>query len=257
MRKYASILLVSIALLTTSCGIFKKNSPQQKNNPFVKKLMQALPQSYYTGKGLKVLGKMKFEDANNNLKTAFKMFWVPDSAYLVSLSMFGFEGAKMLLSKHEFKMLNRLQKKAYQFPLSELLEKYKLTLAFPQMEKILLGEFPLEWVKNADIKAKTNEGIYQLTGKLLEGKAIYQAEISSQNHHLKKIHIQYDGYETSVNYSEYTNREGHPLPAVVSIKISGKRDMDLEIRNNKFVSLNSIPKLDFNIPKGYEIIKKP
>ncbi len=257
MKKYVSILLISIAFLLTSCGIFRKTERKNPENPFAKELLKTLPGTYYQGKALKVLGKMKFQDANNNLKTSFKMFWLPDSAYFFSLSMFGLEGAKMFVSKTRFKMLNRLQKKAYDFALPKLLEKYKLSLEFPQMEKILLGEFPVEWVKNANIKAKTAEGIYEITGNLLQGKAQFQATLSLKNYHLKNLNIEYDGYKTFVNYSEYLENGGHPFPASVSVKVSGKRDMELEIKNNKFVYLNNIPKLDFSIPKGYEIIKNP
>ncbi|MGB0884855.1 MAG: DUF4292 domain-containing protein [Chitinophagales bacterium] len=240
-------ILISLVLLTSACKTTKVNSSKlpktnsKKLNSIVQK--NNFDFEYFSNKARVNFNKQSFT-ANFRMKK--------DSVIWISLTgPFNIEGARIIITKNKFKMIDKLGRKYYNKPISYLENFIPIKADFKLIEDLILGNFVEERIKKQKIETKGDTYIVKGSIPMLE--AFYFIERSGK---FQSIEILEKAAERKVvvDFSKYEKIDNQLFALKRNFKIKDKeKDYLLDL---KFYKHNK-QKTDFpfSIPNGYTKIE--
>lgn len=248
------IIIITLSLFI-SCS--KKHIPTiytKKNNEA--SLYIPIDEKYLT-----LNGSIQYKDntQNYNMRTQIRIKY--DSIIWVSLSVFGFEAARVLLTKDSVYILNRLQKNYSKSSYKKIEELFHLHSQYPFIQSILLGN-PFIHITKSDTIQYNEYG-----NTIKQNFQNYRIEtlINNNNKKIEKIQISHikTADRFSIFYSNYQSIYDTNALYPYSILIEGNYKNTSEPGNSNFVKTHiQIEKTEkgtntlqfpFSIPESYEI----
>ncbi len=244
MNKY--ILLLFIGLLSLiSCNRQLSLSPSNKKN----KLDVVDAQFEY------LTAKAKFTYNYNGKKvSATANFRIKqDSIIWVSISRFGLEGVRAIIDENKVEMVDRLKKKYYNYPFSEVSKAYNFDFNFQLIQSLILGNLP-EPYKNQKIKEEANYLTYTTSKKAY----LFHNYFGKNSKKLEKIRVLDKKTKNIIliNYTNFIEINKQTFPSEVSIVINDETSKNtnakISISYSKMEIKNNPISFPYSIPKNYE-----
>ena len=249
MRRFAFWLCTSIAFLIISCktvkegaGAVTKASKKEMTKSWDE--LQSLVFPYQT-----VSYKSKIDIDAPELKIQVKLntHLIKDSILWASVSKFGIESHRMLLTPDSIKILDRLSNQYIVGSISKWIEDQGLNLTFDELQRLWIGMHPKNPVSNVEPMSLSPN--YQIFWQE-QGLDIRYVFALPQNQ-LHNIHIkdQMD-QNLQINQSRFNNHGASSIPYNRSYEIDGKETLRLDHEIQE-VKINASKNLSFHIPEKY------
>ncbi|HMG16714.1 MAG TPA: DUF4292 domain-containing protein, partial [Saprospiraceae bacterium] len=189
-------------------------------------------------------------DLNQSVNSQIR--WIRDSVFWMNFTILGIEGARLLITKDSFFMVDRINRKYMAENLTQMGVKYNLPISFKTLQDFLLGN-PV-FLSNAEIQLeKTN----QLNHFIQEDNAwkgdYYTDEATSQ---LNKLYLKQKTGESTMsqnlqNFKALKNSANFSFDRLIEFysKPSGKASIKLELKD---LGINTPKEIKFSIPSSYE-----
>ena len=189
-------------------------------------------------------------DLNQDVNSQIR--WIRDSVVWMNFTILGIEGARLLVTKDSFFMVDRINKKYMAENLAHMAVKYNLPISFKTMQNFLLGN-PV-FLSTNDIQL---EKANQLNHFIQEDKVwkgdYYTDEATSQ---LNKLNLKQKTGDATMsqnlqNYKALKNSSSFSFDRLIEFysKASGKASIKIEIKD---LVINTPKEIKFSIPSSYE-----
>jgi len=243
MSKVGIIFLV-ILIGLTSCNrkigsIFSKKEVLEIKNPEF---------DYLSAKA-----KFKFEHNNNKVSASANFRVKNDSLIWLSISpALGIELARVLINSENIFVLDRLNKRYYEYSFKELSEQYGFEFSISMLQSVLLGNL-LEPYQNQKIQ-KTEKYFTFLASK--DGYDFLNS-VGSKTMKLERLEVSSPTTKNtiSVTYSDFQFADNQIFPndILAVIKYEEKKPAtSIDISYNKMVVEDGPIKFPFGVPSRYE-----
>lgn len=194
--------------------------------------------------------KISFTDKGATTNVTANFMMIKDSILWGSFSVFGFEGARVLITKDSFKMLNRLNNTYMVRDLDYLKSYLGFDVKLGELQDIMIGNAPYDPMYYRLIKTDSIEELQAQSGSILNTigmNSSLQTILSkfSSTKHIQTADFSYGSYK---QFTEVT------LPSTIIGKIFlGDRNADLDV---DYQSANRDIKSSypFAVPKNYKTI---
>lgn len=178
-----------------------------------------------------------------------------DEIILVTVKMFGFTGAKALLTPTEVKYYEKMGGKFFEGDYKMLSDWLGTDLNFQKVQNLLLGK-AMDNLNDGKYTATTEENSPKLE-EIPNGNFIKSFLFDASNFALKRQEIKQVAPERKMiaNYSNYKSSPEVLLPMELAIfAIQGEKTTSIAIEN-KNVSFNEELTFPYSVPSGYQQIK--
>ncbi len=251
------VLAVIISLLS-ACAIFKKNAiPAEEIKP-------ESPEKIETSALLNLKGN--FDEMNsfqaktnvevffqgNNQEVKSQIRWVRDSVIWMNFSLFGIEGARLLINRDSFFLIDRINKKYMAEQLSQLATKQNLPVSFDNLQAILLG-FPVLLSEERIIEDPKPEFVH-----FIQQDSTWRGDYftSKDKRELTKMNLRQKKSKNSVTteLSEYKRirsygKFAHNRVIEFYSKQTGQAKLNIIFKD---ITINIPKEIKFSIPSSYE-----
>ena len=197
--------------------------------------------------------KFKFEDKGKKVSANANFRISKDSIIWVSVSLLGFEGARILIDNEMVRVLDRTKKRYYEYTFDELSEEYNFDFDFKMVQSVLLGNLVKPY-ENQRYKKSDQYFIYNDP----QGDYNFQNFIGSNSMKLEKVNVldKSTNNSISVNYSDFILVENEIFPNVISAVIdyasSNKSNTKINIFYSKMEIEPSPLRFPFSVSNRYE-----
>lgn len=207
--------------------------------------------NYFSAKG-----KISYQDQNNSYNANFNLRIKKDSIIWVSVSLFGVEGARFIITKDSIFGVNKMSKEYYIYSIDHFSKQFNVDLTYKTFESILVGNMPIE-------PHCTDTLLFQGNYEILKRDTIdnnFEAYINGQNLRLEKFTVVQKPLSNTlnVNYSDFQS--------VVNLFMAHKADVSIKyftpdnrvVYNSVFLEYNKIDidekelKFPFSIPNRFK-----
>ena len=231
-------------IFLTSCNrkigaVFTKRDRLEVINPEFK---------YLTSKA-----KFKFEDKGKKVSATANFRISKDSIIWISISGFGIEAARVFIDTSHVKVLDRLNKKYYDYTFKELSDEYNFDFNFKMVQSVLLGNL-IEPYRNQRYEKLENYFVYED----VQGDYNFQNFIGDRSLKLEKVNVLDEGTNNtiSVNYTDFISVGSQIFPneisAVIDYASTDKPNTEINILYNK-MEIESAPlKFPYAVSTKYE-----
>jgi hypothetical protein len=210
---------------------------------------QKVDKNAFDSEYLSVRVKADYSERGNTQSFTMNMKMVKDSALWVSISAFGLEAFRALITTDSFQLIDRLSRKYYVESIDYLERFTKQKFTLHQLQSVLLGNsiYPISEYSKENDELHNDHFVYNpgniinlLT--LTEGFRV-KGSILTKTDDVQKIHTTYDEFNVIKKHGS--------IPTIVVLEASGEgRVINL---NLNYVSINAdkIDALPFTIPSKY------
>ncbi|MEM6644500.1 MAG: DUF4292 domain-containing protein [Bacteroidota bacterium] len=234
---------IAIAVTLSACNkkigaVFSRKDKLEIINPDFK---------YLTSKA-----KFKFDDKGKRVSANANFRISKDSVIWISISTFGFEGARVLIDTSLVRVLDRLNKKYYEYSFEELSEQYNFDFSFKMVQSVLLGNLIAPY---SNEKYKKTDEYYSY--HYLKGAYDFQNFIGNRSMKLEKVKVQSlaSSNSISVKYSDFIRVKDQIFPNEIAAQIdyaSDKPNTKINISYSK-MEIESIPlRFPYSVSGKYE-----
>lgn len=140
--------------------------------------------------------------AGEEMQANASLVWIRDSIVWVNIKKFGFEAARVLITRDSVYMLNRLEKSYTVEGLDALQRQYNLPDGFPLLQQIILAnawlfpDMPLQpGIKDGLHDLKGSDGRYAAEYGLEEGTFLLRKETFIHQKDAGSLSLAFDGYK--------------------------------------------------------------
>ncbi len=198
--------------------------------------------------------KNKREDLDNaNINLRVKK----DSLIWFSVTAFGFEVARGLISPREITVLDKFHKDYYTYDYTELSRRFQFDLSYPLLQSLIVGNLPAP--------RRANQPLYRKDGAILlrqiserltldnyigESSGKLERVLATQPFSLKTLKL---------NYSDLKNLNGYLFPYATDIRLDSRSGPDqpsepteIKIKHSRVETTSTNPGFPFAIPGSYE-----
>ncbi len=239
-------------LLFYSCALLKPKQKTISQQTLLKnRFMNALDSVRFQGKFLKVVGKIRFEDAQGKKQAHYRLFWIKDEKLWMSLSLFGIEGLRIQWTPEKLQVLNRLNRTYYEIDYRQWMRRYGIPLSFSEILYLFVGDLPKEWVEQSEISQQG--GKWLLRFMVQDYKA--QVVVHPTFYKVQSAVIEGKDFKSIWTVKEFQKAQMDYLPRIIEGKLRGKYDATFSLHHQRFSLLETPPALRFTIPKGYAVVK--
>lgn len=255
--KHIVYLLLSI-LVMSSCSHGKKlfNVDTLSRNTYTLNKIKA---AYNDFESLNAKLKIDSElfDKRSPLKGNIKI--ITDSVILISLNLSsGFPLAKIMFTKDQYQLLDRVNKDYFSGNYQEFNAKYKLSIDYFALQALLLNQmigsennsdFQIKEVSKGDDQLYFIQQLYQPEEK----QTPYQISYFVNKANLKIIssNVLFQEKIMDINYSDFKKSGGKLFPEFYSILLkSEKSTVKINVSWSK-IQLNKKQKINFKVPDKY------
>lgn len=216
-----------------------------------KKLLHKIYQSNIQCDWMVAKAKMDYEDNNMSIGFSSNMVLRRDSVVWMNFTKFGFEAARVLITKDTICILNRVDKTYVKENLNYFNEKYKVALDFEIIQQILLGNFISRSEKG--ITSSSDSTHYKLMMKNATDELFFS--IFPQNFRPASMKLSQDDQGRSLNIilDDYRMLDEKHFSYERDINTSGESEkytIDLQIRFTEVI-FDAPKKFKFDIPSRY------
>lgn len=243
MNKLLAFVIICCVFLS-SCNrkigaVFTKKDKLEIINPEFK---------YLTSKA-----KFKFDDKGKKVSATANFRISKDSIIWISISGFGIEAARVFIDSSNVRVLDRLNKKYYEYTFDELSQQYNFNFNFKMVQSVLLGNL-IEPYQNQKYEVQESHFVYNI----LEGDYNFQNFIGNQSMKLEKVKVldQSTNNTISVNYTDFihvgTQIFPNEISAVIDYASTNKPNTEINILYNKMEIASSPLKFPYSVSSKYE-----
>jgi Domain of unknown function (DUF4292) len=255
-----SVFALCLLCCTLLFGACSTKKAQQTSGNFKKKTVAALlakaeeNRIQYTTFSAKA--KVTIVDGNDTRSADARIRMVRDSTIWFSVSLFGIEGARALLTPDSIKVLNRLDGTYISEGYNYFQKKYNVPLTFYSLQEMLVGNLPDR--DAIGFSAATDSTGYTLS-KALDG-SVLRYLLSGDSFLTQKISIE-ELREQRFFRLAFANYE--PLEDALNVRVATARAISTRTEQGEFhlgmemnkIQLNKPLKTEFEIPEGYKQTK--
>ena len=197
--------------------------------------------------------KFKFDDKGKKTTATANFRISKDSIIWISISVAGFEGARVLIDSENVRLLDRLKKRYYEYTFDEISEEYGFDVSFKMVQSVLLGNL-IKPYENQKFRKYDQHFIYE---DLQDGYN-FENFIGSNSMKLEKVNVldKTTNNTISVNYSDFILVEKEVFPNVISAVIdyasADKPSTKINISYSKMEIETSPLKFPFSVSSKYE-----
>lgn len=243
MNKLFTCVIICCIFLT-SCNrkigaVFTKKDKLEIINPDFK---------YLTSKA-----KFRFDDKGKKVTATANFRISKDSIIWISISGFGIEAARVFIDTSHVRVLDRLNKKYYEYTFEELSEEYNFDFTFKMVQSVLLGNL-IEPYRNQVYKKHDRHYVYND----VQGDYSFQNFIGNGSMKLEKVNVldMSTNNTISVNYSDFIRVESQIFPneisAIIDYASADKANTEINILYSKMEIESSPLKFPYSVSNRYE-----
>lgn len=238
------IIVLAAGVFLTSCNrkigtVFAKKDKLEIINPEF---------TYLTSKA-----KFKFDDKGKKVSATANFRIRKDSIIWISISGFGLEAARIFMDTKNVRVLDRLNKKYYEYTFEELSEEYNFDFTFQMVQSVLLGNL-VEPYRNQKLQKDEKYFIYDET----QGEYSFQNFIGNRSMKLEKVNVldKSTNNTISVNYNDFMRVGSQIFPneisAVIDYASTSKPNTQINISYSKMEIESSPLKFPYSVSSKYE-----
>ncbi len=199
--------------------------------------------------------KAKFRFVHDNKKvSATANFRIrKDSIIWISITPgFGLEVARVLIKPNRIFVLDKLNRRYYEYTFEELSNQYVFNFNFKLVQSVILGNLSEPYL-NQEIEKIDTHFSYEAK----KGHYTFQNYIGTQSLKLEKVEIFDDSSKNmiSINYGDFVIVDQEVFPTVISAIIDygsvNKPNTEIYISYNKLVIEQTSPTFPFRVPNRY------
>ena len=249
--------LLSVLCCTTACSLKKgQQTATRFKKQSVADLLQKAEQNHIQYTTFSARAKVTIVEGNDTRTADARIRMTRDSTIWFSISLFGIEGARALLTPDSIKVLNRLDGTYISEGYNYFQKKYNVPLTFHSLQDILIGNLP---DRNAiGFAAATDSTGYTLS-KGMDGSTL-RYFLAGDTFLTQKINIE-ELREQRFLRLAFANYE--PIEDAPTVRIATARAITTRTEQGDFglgmelkgIKLNQPIKTDFEIPEGYKQTK--
>jgi len=252
---WSALLVVS---LTTSCTSSQRLIARGETDKLSDRAFLAWAISQDPNwQNVDIRGKGEFEQGNTQQSFTYRLKLIRDSVIWVSISKFGFEGVRALITTDSVFVLNRLDRTYSSGNLAALGERYQVPASFSYLEGLLLGLGELAQKSTPYAAPPAIPNAEDTRGYKL-GLAPFEVLVgfSTQVGRPAYVHAQHpDGLPASwITYRDYQVTDGQALPYLAEVQVTGAAGTSavrLSMAHNRVAWNATSPTLSFSRPDGY------
>jgi len=249
-------IIAFICLFLTSC---KTTKGIKDNNKTIKLNKETIISNHYAKKSifttLKASLKVNLKTAEKEETVEANVRLLKDQKIWISISKFGYTGAKILITPETVQYYNKQDKVYFDGDFSLLSNWLGTDLSFQQLQAVLLGEtmFPLDATQ---YKREILDNGYLLIPKKQEPLIEHFITINPSNFKIKVQEIAQPKLIRILNidYNSYQNVSQQLLPLLINLSLVDKTSETQVAITYKNISLNQELRYPFNIPTNYKEI---
>lgn len=197
--------------------------------------------------------KFKFDDKGKKTTATANFRISKDSIIWISISGLGVEGARIMIDRNEVRVIQRLEKRYYEYSFDEISEEYGFDVNFKMVQSVLLGNL-IKPYENQKFRKSDQHFIYED----LQNGYNFENFIGSNSMKLEKVNVldKTTNNTISVNYSDFILVEKEVFPNVISAVIdyaaADKPSTKINISYSKMEIETSPLKFPFSVSSKYE-----
>ncbi len=243
MNKLLPILIISVVAVS-SCNrklgiLFSRNEELNVVNPDF---------DYLSAKS-----KFRFKSEGKRISANANFRFKKDSIIWISLSGFGFEGARVLIDQTNVKLLDKLNNQYYEYTFEELSKEYDFDFSFEMMQSVLLGNLIEPYTRQ---KVNKDEKHFSYNASI--GNYLFTNFVGINSMKLERVVVSTEDSKNtiSVSYSDFILVRNQVFPsgirATIEYDSKSKSDTEISIGYNKMEIESSQLKFPFSVPAKYE-----
>lgn len=197
--------------------------------------------------------KFRFDHEDKNVTATANFRIKKDSIIWISISGFGFEGARVLIDTENVRILDKLKKQYYEYTFEELSKEYDFDFNFQMIQSVILGNL-VEPYRKQRVEKQDNYFTYTAS----KGVYSFHNYIGAKSMKLEKVQVFDAGSRNtiSVNYSDFILVDSQIFPneilAVIDYEAEAKPNTEISISYNKMVIEDDPIGFPYSVPSKYE-----
>lgn len=252
------LLMVGLLIMLQSCSAFRKSAipaeeikPENPKNTEISALL-SVEDRFEKFNSFQAKTKVEFFIQGNNQEVNSQLRWIRDSVLWMNFSLVGIEGARLLVTKDSFFLIDRINKKYMAEKISDMAKKYNLPLSFSNLQAIFLG-YPVILSKEPITEDKKTEFVhYTQQDSLWRGE--YYTENSNQD--FTKMHLVQKKGKNSLttelaDYRKVPKAGKFAFNRIIEFYSTqiGKARLNILFKE---ITVNTPKEIKFSIPSRYE-----
>lgn len=248
-------------MLTTSCSSSRyglKEAPQVIKTVSIPKRDVAISPIIYmpnllaSVKTINAKANIDINIQGNEQSAKSQIRWIRDSVIWMNFTLYGIEGARLLVTKDSFFLIDRINKRFISESMLDMAKKYQLPISFVNLQNIILGD-PVLISKTEISEEKKSEFIHFVQQDSLWRADYYTdttaLKLTKMNLRQKKSsHLLVQELKDFIDIKAARNFSKNRVIEFVTDK-TGKAKLNLEMKD---ISVNTSKEIKFSIPSSYE-----
>lgn len=206
---------------------------------------------------LTIKSKFSFESGNQHIdNTNMNVRIQKDSVIWLSVTGFGFEVARGLITQDSVRFVDKINKNYYAFSYADLHDKYHFPLSFHLLESLLIGNLPLHDPSQGSWYEDENRIILKPESKQMDMDLYFKPD-NLDYYELKAIEP-HSQTHFGVAYGDYKAVQDFrfPFSSLISLvgRANNKKDIlqtTIQIQHTKIETADVSPGFPFGVPSGY------
>lgn len=257
MRIVFKVLIISLVLITTSCGSKKAIADHFIAKPLsVDKIVKNYHQNIFQKNTVKARIKVDYHDQKTAQSFIANLRMEKDKAIWITATVLGIPLVKALITPEKVSYYEKINETYFEGDFTVLSDWLGTELDFEKLQNLLLGQ-TISPIDNKNFEVSLDENAYMMKHHTIQQMISFLYWINPQHFRVNKqmvIHPYKEQY-LSVVYKKYDviNNEYFPNTIVIEAVESQKlTKIELEFKTVEFNELLTFP---FEIPNGYKPVQ--
>jgi Domain of unknown function (DUF4292) len=202
--------------------------------------------------------KLRYKTATESQNAQINFRIKKDSLIWFSISGFGIEAVRGIITKDSLFAIDKLHREYYKFDFTSLSNQFNFDLNYNIMQSLVLGNLPMK--KRGKNKYVKKENDYYLLHQE-EGKVMIDNYIGDQNRKLKKLQLSKSDEaqnKLTMTFNDFQMINDHVFPyeSLVTVDFQSKKDQKfyetlIELKHKKVEFSDTPLGFPFSIPANY------
>ncbi len=202
--------------------------------------------------------KLHYKSATESQNATINFRIKKDSLIWFSISGFGIEAVRGIITKDSLLAIDKLHREYYKFDFANLSQSFNFDLNFNILQSLVLGNLPMK--KRGKNKYVKKENDYYLLHQE-DGKVQIDNYIGDQNRKLKKLQLTKDELsqnKMTMTFDDFQKIQDHVFPYESLITVGYQSDKDqkyyetlIELKHKKVEFTENPLSFPFSIPANY------
>jgi Domain of unknown function (DUF4292) len=202
--------------------------------------------------------KLRYKTATENQNAQINFRIKKDSLIWFSISGFGIEAVRGIITKDSLFAIDKLHREYYKFDFESLSQNFNFDLNFDILQALVLGNLPVK--KKGKNKYVKRENDYYLLHQQ-DGNVLIDNYIGDSNRKLRKLQLSKEAQaenKVTMTFNDFQKINEHifPYESLVTVGYQSTKDQKfyetlIELKHKKVEFPNDSPGFPFSIPKNY------